>query len=237
MASEVISQKLREARKRKGLSQQDLCKIFKVGQSTFSAWENGISEPDISRFLKLCEIYEISDILKYFTGKISTEDIISLPEEELLKKLRELPKDGYAAVENCLDFEYKRMIRAKLKSGSELRRIKVVLQPAAAGFGNYLSDVDSEEMTLLAPKDADIGVRISGNSMEPLISDGDIVFIKYRPTIDEGDIGIFCLNGEAYCKKLSFIDGIPCLVSLNSKYRPIIIGKEDRLITYGKVLL
>ena len=92
-------------------------------------------------------------------------------------------------------------------------------------------------LQLEAPEEADIGIRISGDSMEPKIHDGEIVFVKYQPSVEENEIGIFVLNGDAYCKRLGIEDGKPVLRSLNAKYRPIYVGDNDQLVTYGKVLL
>ena len=50
-------------------------------------------------------------------------------------------------------------------------------------------------------------------------------------------IGIFVLNGEAYCKKLEYHGGKPYLCSFNSKYSPIIIKPTDNLSVIGRVLL
>ena len=48
-----------------------------------------------------------------------------------------------------------------------MRPIPVYMQPAAAGLGNYITDDDMEVMELPAPPEADAGIRISGDSMEP----------------------------------------------------------------------
>jgi len=50
--------------------------------------------------------------------------------------------------------------------------------------------------------------------------------------LDEGEIGIFCLNNDVYLKKL----GRGCLISLNSKYEPIPICAHDDLRVFGKVV-
>lgn len=89
------------------------------------------------------------------------------------------------------------------------------------------------------PSKADFGVNISGDSMEPKIFDGDIVWVKAMLQIENGEIGIFILDGDALCKKLhvDYNKRIIELVSLNPKYTPRRIGAEDDLRTVGKVLL
>ncbi len=48
---------------------------------------------------------------------------------------------------------------------------------------------------------ADYAIPISGDSMEPDFSSGNIVPVKSCPGVSEGEIGIFVLDGEAYIKE------------------------------------
>jgi repressor LexA len=46
-------------------------------------------------------------------------------------------------------------------------------------------------------------LRIKGQSMEPKISDGDVVIVRCQHNIDNGQIAIVCVNGDqATCKKV-----------------------------------
>jgi len=115
-------------------------------------------------------------------------------------------------------------------------------EPAAAGLGNYLdSHSDSEMLTIKTtevPSKADFGIRITGDSMEPEIADGSIVWVQPLPRIENGQIGIFILDGAAYCKKLhiDYDKQKISLLSLNNKYGPIEIDKNNSLRTVGRVL-
>lgn len=241
MANEDISKKLKQARITCEMTQRAVYERLNIKQSTFSAWEIGKSEPDIKTFLEMCRIYGIEDIQGYFNpsaGAASPQNSIEL--DKAIIKLRKIYNnpDAFDAVYNCIDFEYNRDLENRvIKFKGRKRPIKVFLQPAAAGLGNYISDSECETLELDAPEGADIGIRISGDSMEPLICDGEIVFIKYRPNIEIGEIGVFNLRGEAYCKRLDKIRGEYCLVSENPKYPPIFLNENDTLVTYGQVLI
>ena len=54
----------------------------------------------------------------------------------------------------------------------------------------------------LAPEQTDFGVRISGDSMEPLYHTGDVAWIQKKDSLANGEIGIFYLNGNTYIKEL-----------------------------------
>lgn len=233
MADKNISHKLKQARISAGLSQYDVYNWLGVSQSTFSSWETGKSEPSISIFLKLCLKYEIDDICDYFSNDTIVSSQATL-DSRMLKKLSSLSIRGRAAVYNCLDFEYSNM---KLAEYGKRRTLPVYFQPAAAGLGNYLGESTFEELELDAPDEADAGIRISGDSMEPVICDDEIVFIKFCPQLAANQIGIFVLNGEAYCKRLEYRLGEAYLYSFNSKYSPIRVLPSDDLRIIGRVLI
>ena len=70
-----------------------------------------------------------------------------------------------------------------------------------------------------------------------MIAHGETVFVHRQNNLAPGEIGIFIFNGESYCKMWDNRGGVPKLVSLNKKYKPIIPGAGDSLFISGKVLL
>ena len=238
MANQFISKKLREARKAAGLTQRDVYEWLGTGQSTFSAWETGQGEPSIEVFLRLCQKYEIQDIVSFFLPNAVTGHTREYLDPVFVNKMLSLSKYGQDAVRNCLEFEYN---NGPARSSNIIRRVRPIplyTQVATAGKGNYLDDQDADLCDLEAPEDATFAIRISGDSMEPLIQDGDIVFVHGQHDIYSGEIGIFSYNGESFCKLWDNRGGVPKLVSINkSKYPPIFLKKSDRVITHGKVLL
>ena len=68
--------------------------------------------------------------------------------------------------------------------------------------------------------------------MEPEFQDGDKVYVVQQPAVDIGEIGIFMINDEAFIKKL----GKGQLISLNEKYKPIPLKKDDSIYCCGKVI-
>ena len=85
----------------------------------------------------------------------------------------------------------------------------------------------------LVPARAHFCVRVNGDSMEPAYRDGDIVFVeRVDGCVNEGEIGIFFLNGDGYIKRL----GRGELISLNPAYLPIPLHDYDSLRCQGRVL-
>ena len=56
--------------------------------------------------------------------------------------------------------------------------------------------------------------------------------LQQQNSIEEGEIGIFVINGDAFIKEL----GRNCLISLNPKYKPIQLHSDDSVYCCGKVL-
>ena len=93
----------------------------------------------------------------------------------------------------------------------------IAVEPASAGTGNYIEDSVKESYNVghLAPEKTDFGIRISGDSMEPMYHTGDVAWVHKQDSISNGEIGIFYLNGNTYIKELhDGPDGV-YLVSLN----------------------
>ena len=117
-----------------------------------------------------------------------------------------------------------------------LRSIPLYDLPVSAGTGQFLDSASYELLDVddTAPLSATYAVRITGDSMVPRFVDRQVVYIKPQPTLEDREIGIFLLNGDAYCKL--FDKAGNCLVSLNPKYPPIPIGEGDELRVLGKVV-
>jgi repressor LexA len=72
------------------------------------------------------------------------------------------------------------------------------------------------------------GLRVRGNSMEPKISDGDVVIVRKQSDADDGDLVIALVNGDdAVVKRLKkYADGI-ALVSNNPAYQPMYFSRAE----------
>ena len=108
--------------------------------------------------------------------------------------------------------------------------------PASAGTGSYIdSDVQRRYINIKKTDTsmrADFMIEVRGDSMTPKFNDGDLLLIKETNSIDDGDIGLFVLNSEAYIKKIEKNQ----LISLNKKYSPIKLSEYDYCKCQGLVL-
>lgn len=89
--------------------------------------------------------------------------------------------------------------------------------------------IDTEEISQSMASDGEyFGLRISGDSMEPRIKDGDVVIVRKQSDADDGDLVIALVNGnDAVCKRLKkYAEGI-ALISTNPKYDPLFFSQKE----------
>ena len=94
----------------------------------------------------------------------------------------------------------------------------------SAGTGYNLDDYNQWD-TIEVPdtpeaNKADFALTISGDSMEPVYYNGDIVLVRSQSAVDNGEIGIFIVEDSGYIKKY----GGDRLISLNAAYDDIMFS-------------
>lgn len=84
------------------------------------------------------------------------------------------------------------------------------------------------EVTVPEDINADFALRCKGDSMiEARINNGDIVYIRQQPTVDNGEIAAVLIDEEATLKRVYLYDNTITLVACNSKYQPFVYTGEQ----------
>ena len=228
-----IGEIIARTREDKNISQKEMAKLLfneniHVTNQAISKWENGSTVPNAIQFLTVCKILGITDIYKTFIGakaKTSYDMLNQEGKEKTLEYIDLLLRSGlYGASEDT----------PKIIS---IRSLPLYHISVSAGTGQFL-DSDNYDMIEVGedvPANADFGVKISGDSMEPRFANGQIVWVHRQQTIEHGEIGIFLYNGDAYCKKYDCQNGLQ-LISYNRAYEPIQVSNHDDLRVFGKVV-
>lgn len=106
-----------------------------------------------------------------------------------------------------------------------------------------ITDIDDyEEISQeMAAKGEYAALRIHGDSMEPKMSDGDVVIVRLQDTIESGETAIVMINGgDATCKKIMRTEEGIMLISTNPKYSPMFYSnkqiEEFPVRIWGKVV-
>ena len=239
-----FGKRLRERRLELGMSQGDLARRLGVTAAAVSNYESGQNAVREEVLLKMFRVLDVDPNYLYqdsLTGKSFT---CSVEEKSLVMKYRALSTVGRQALHSVVDAmgAYQADMEA-LAPPAEIRQIPLYSCPAAAGYAAPVFGEDFEyiDVTGKVPQGADMAVRIQGDSMEPVISDGSVVYVNRDP-LQNGDVGIFCVDGEMLCKQ--FVRdalGMVYLFSLNRKRADADVvlppSSGRTMVCLGRVLL
>lgn len=115
----------------------------------------------------------------------------------VMDKYEALDDRGRLRVDQVLDEEYTRCVTKRIVY------IRHYLVPAAAGYASPIEGEDYENIPLdpAAPVGADFCITVRGDSMEPFIPDGSLVYVRRGAPLQEFDVGIFFVDGDVFCKQ------------------------------------
>lgn len=123
-------------------------------------------------------------------------------------------------------------VEKRVTSKSSIIPIPIVKQKAAAGLGiqtnDYSEYIDEYRFfdKFQIPNEAELGIIIEGDSMEPAYKNGQVIFVKKLNDCDHNDYGIFCITEYdvtkvVFKRKIILEDGSYCLRSINPDYKDI----------------
>lgn len=232
-----LNTRIKERREQLKLTRSELAEKIGVTPSAIANYENAISSPKIELMFRLFDALECdANYLYQDEMKELTYKDRATPEEfeNIVKKYRALDDCGREHVNAVLSWESDRIHQLQktktAQSSATLRIYTYMHKIAAAGNGYYFDDIPTDTIEAPYKEGADFIIGVSGDSMEPVYSNGDLVYVQKCQVVNTGDIGIFMVNGECYIKKA----GEEGLVSLNKKY-PLMPG-TDTIQCIGKVL-
>lgn len=239
---DTTANRIKKAMEMCELRQSDLAEITKISKGALSSYISGRYTP------KQANIYRIAEALNVSEAWLMGEDVpmerrsiyinttpAEHPFNTALSKIQigeELTEEEQSAVRQELPKAIKRLPEVMEDFIKTLKGVKInVLGKVAAGTPiEAIEDViGTEEIPKeLAATGTFFGLQIHGDSMEPKISDGDIVIVRQQEDAESGDIIIATINGnEATCKRLrKYRDGIE-LISNNPAYAPMFFSNDD----------
>ncbi len=203
-------------------------------KSSLSRYFNKSREFPINKVYKFAEVLGVPS--EYILGiNESTDDILAIYN----KLVKERKKNVYNYAEQQLH-EQNNVVNMSdyIQEDTEWYEVKFY-GSVSAGTGLYLDDEQVETISFgadMVPAYTDFCLKVNGDSMEPTFHNGDYVFIKRETDFRNGTIGAVIVNGEAYLKKIYNTDNSIRLVSLNKKYKDIIVSEDDTLKYVGTVV-
>ena len=237
MKNNYFASNLKLLRTRRGLEQKDISDFLGLKSPTsVTNWEKGSN---------LARAGHLSDLATFFG--VSLHDLVQedLSKPKLTKQNNNLDISTiYTQLtqprqERVYDFAVE-----QLNEQNGIQEDKVVYlvrgRQSAAGSMIHVDDVDAEMGVLsssIVPNGANELVQIIGDSMEPIIKKGSEVYLRYQPTVEDGEVAIVRIEDEGVTCKYLFRDGENIVLkSENSKYDDIVVDAE-KVSVIGKVLI
>lgn len=237
---------LKFLRQRQGMEQLELAHMLgRKSSSSISEWEKGRYTPKSGILSDIANIFNVtlSDLMEIdlsLGGYLTKSQKQKTEIQAIYDGLNKQNKPKLITYGNDLLKEQK--LEEKNQNTVNEPQVTYYIydyydQPASAGTGQYLNDVQVEQIELPVDVDADFVVPIYGDSMEPEYHSGDYVFVKLSVDLSSGDIGVFELYGDAYIKELIIDDSGACLHSFNTeKYKDIPIDADSDFRIIGEVV-
>lgn len=194
-----IGENIKRLRAMHGLSQKELAQIAGVSDKAVSTWENGTKEPRMGAVQKIADHFGLkkSNLIEDNGLEIN---ITPAPASD------DLPA-------NVFPIQTKKV---------------PLLGTIAAGVPIYADENFDGYRECTEDVDADFCLKIQGDSMTGArINDGDIVFIKKQPDVDNGEIAAVLIEEEATLKRVYKEKDSLILQAENPKYAPIVYTAES----------
>ena len=233
---QIMADNIKRLLSAKGLNPRQLAIALDFKYTTVNDWVNAKTYPRIDKIEMLANFFNVSksDLVENKNEEIATTSPVQAIYEQLTP-----PRQAKA-----LTYLEKQLLEQN-EEETKINEVSEVIQlysynyydhPASAGTGQYLNDVRVEQIELPIDVDADFVIPIKGDSMEPDYHDGDLVFIQTSVDLNNGVIGVFNYNGEAYIKQLVIDTEQAYLHSLNPKYKDMPITPETDFRIIGEVV-
>lgn len=142
---------------------------------------------------------------------------------DIASRFGALDQHGRDALIALLEVEESRMRESDERETAEvipIRTIRHYFAGPAAGVNGLVDGEDYEDIPLPAgaPEEADYCLTVSGDSMEPYFSDGEMVYVKRDVPLRDFEVGIFSVDGATYIKQFcKGLYGALYLLSANPK--------------------
>lgn len=227
----VFSNKLTELMKKRDISDEELATLVNVNRTTVTRWRTGERSPKMEKLPEISAVFNVDP--RIFVGEEPTATTLTQITDTSAKLDESRQKIVLSTAERQLEEQLHEQETVNNKVVPFVG--KSAANPAVLEYG----DTDIEQQSFAhVPDNADCAIYIQGDSMEPLIKNGSIVFYKKQCDVENGEIAIIEIDGDGVtCKKLikDYENERIILRSINKKYDDRVLKSEEIRII-GKVV-
>lgn len=222
-----VGDRMKSIRKQQGISADQLAESIGVSRSTIFRYEKG----DIEK-MPIEVVANVASSLH-----VSLIDLMGISNNSISEKITEIvsklnanrQQNVYNYADNQLKEQNGKVVNLPLVG-------KSAANPTELTYGDV--EIEHDDFTDV-PHGADTAIRIQGDSMEPLIHDGQIIFYHQQEEVENGEIAIVEIDGDGVtCKQIyyDYTSDEVILRSINKKYEPRHV-KDDQVRIIGRVIL
>lgn len=204
--------RIKELRKQKGITQEELGRILDVGKATISNYESEKRQLTADVLQKLSEYFGTS-----------TDEILGLSEAK--------PEPIGKPIDSA-DFPPQTLVHPPLPNLENETTAIPILGSVRAGY-DYIAEqellgyLNVEESFADMHPDA-FALYVKGDSMSPEIRHNDIAVCLPDQEIRDNDVAVICVNGdEGTVKRVRFDSDGLTLVPANPRYKPQRYSSKD----------
>lgn len=221
--------RIRELRKENGWTQYDLANMLGVSRSAVAMWELNRNEPATDMLDQLASLFGCSvdyllertddphdyendglddvspEIVRYFNGDA----------RKIRKYMKALEQDQAQT-----DMEMRQPMPRNMRPISQLYQQRIPLIGKVAA-GEPIYSPEDYDAYVDSPVKCDAALEVQGDSMIPKFEDGDLVYVRSQPDVEDGQIAVVFLDDEAVIKRVYHDKDGLTLLSDNPTYAPI----------------
>lgn len=189
--------RLKELRLSRDMTMKDAAKQLGLPYTTYVNYEKGLREPNSETLIAFANLYGVS--VDYVIGRSVSSEPYDFTEYESKKNIVRMPN------------------------------LNTVPLLGTIACGEPILADENLDGEVDMPEDikADFALRCKGDSMiDARIMDGDIVYIRQQPTVNNGEIAAVLIGDEATLKKVFISEGTITLLACNSNYQPFVYSGE-----------
>lgn len=229
-----IGERMKLRRKELNLSADVVAEKLGVSRSTIFRYEKGDIEKLPTNILE-----DIAEVLKTTPAFLMGWEDENAPSIETIYK--QLNSERQTKVYNFAEQQLEEQNRGNVVHFPKKEKLPTIKNSASAANPTelvYGDTVVEEEEFERVPNNADFAVPIIGDSMEPVIRNGQFVFVKEQPDVEDGEIAIVEIDGDGVtCKEVykDYESQKIILRSINELYEDRVVSPEQIRII-GKVV-
>lgn len=251
-----ILDRIKDAAVRSGTSIPQIERELGFGNRTIYRWDK--NSPSVDKVISVANLLNVS-VSWLATGVSENKSNYKLSDKELdflcrYKELSEIDKtkiDYFMEIcqidvtkkNNLYNYNMKEnttntsiVCESTIPYNAQSKEIAILGYVAA---GEPIEGISIPLGYISAPVIADYALIAKGHSMEPVIHDGEYIFVRNCDALNLEDIGIFYIDGNVTCKQYSPTNSMMILKSLNPDFTPFkySLNEQHDFKIQGKVIL